>query len=105
MSFKGSNMTKQDEKREHAIIDLMNYKGFHRAPAEKIVDCVLQSLDLEGVAIKVEDSPQTGWFWKNCKQQRSKPAKICLECPFVDCETGKLKVGFSKFEPLIKAFE
>jgi len=31
------------------------------------------------------------WFWKNCKQQRKKPAKICLVCPFIDCKTGMAK--------------
>ena len=30
-------------------------------------------------------------FWKNCCQQRKKPAKICLECPFIDYKIGKLK--------------
>ena len=47
-------MDKRDEIREHAIIDLMNYKAFDRLPCEYIVDCVLQSLDLEGVVIKVD---------------------------------------------------
>lgn len=41
---------------------------------------------------------QTGWFWENCRRQRKKPAKICLECPFIDYKTGKLKP-----ELLIKA--
>ncbi len=47
-------MNRQEEIRENAIIDLMNYKGFDRAPTEYIVDCVLQSLSLEDVVLKVE---------------------------------------------------
>jgi len=45
---------RREDIREHAIIDLMNYKGFHRAPTECIVDYVLQSLDLEGCVLRVE---------------------------------------------------
>ena len=47
-------LTKQEGIREHAIVDLMKRKGFDRYPTEFIVDYVLQSLDLDGVVIKVE---------------------------------------------------
>jgi len=46
--------------------------------------------------------PQVGGFWKNCKQQRSKPAKICLECPFVDYKTGKVKTNWVAVKPLVE---
>jgi len=47
-------MTKQEKIREQAILDLMEYKGFHRAPTEYIIDCVMRSLSRDGAVIKVE---------------------------------------------------
>ena len=47
-------MTKQEEIREQVILDLMEYKGFHRAPTEDIVDSVFRSLHRGGVVIKVD---------------------------------------------------
>ena len=47
-------MTRQEKVREQAILDLMDYKGFHRAPTEGVVDCVFRSLSRGGVVIKVE---------------------------------------------------
>lgn len=64
--------------------------------------CLLKRLGELGVVMTAErELPRIGWFWKNCKQQRSKPAKICLECPFVDCATGKTKAGYAVTELLI----
>ena len=43
----------REEIRERAIIDLMAYKGFHRAPTEFIVDCVFKSIH-PNVVIRVD---------------------------------------------------
>ena len=47
-------MSKQKEIREGAIVSLMNYKGFHRAPCEYIVDHLAKYYDSQGIVIKVD---------------------------------------------------
>jgi len=45
-------MTKQEDIREGAILALMDYKGFDRAPTETIIDFVFNYLHEQGVVIK-----------------------------------------------------
>ena len=43
----------REEIKEHAILDLMEYKGFDRLPSELIIDCVFKSIN-PSVAIKAD---------------------------------------------------
>jgi len=36
----------------------------------------------EFFSVKFPQVDKTSWFYKNCKQQRKKKAKICQVCPF-----------------------
>jgi len=42
------------------------------------------------------------WWYKNCRQQRRKGAKICNECPFkkwIEEQEGKRPVNKNKGQP------
>ena len=47
-------MTRQEKIREGAIVSLMEFKGFHRAPTESIIDHVFKYLANNNVVIKVD---------------------------------------------------
>ena len=95
-------MNEQVEIRKGVENIVQEYSGFE-IPEWQLTEEIMTYLHSQGVVIKVDrELPPVGWFWKNCKQQRNKPAKICLECPFVDYKTGKIKAGYVAVEPLIK---
>ena len=84
-------MTKQEEIREHLIEDLMNYKGFDRAPTETIIDCVLGSLSLEDVVIKVDENKLPTISYNTAYPENEEIYQQAM-----------LKAGYVAVEPLIK---
>ena len=77
-------MAKRDIVREGAILDLIEYKGFHRAPTEYIIDRVFNYLHSQGVVIKKYQpvEPSDLWFVESLVKE---------EHPIVT----QLKSGFS----------
>ena len=49
-------MTKQEDIREGAILALMDYKGFDRAPTETIIDFVFNYLHVQEVMISSKET-------------------------------------------------
>jgi len=83
--------------REGAILSLMDYKGFHRGPAEAIVDHLFKYLDSWGVGKKVARElppiPKNNLGSYSCSEVDNK------------CELTQgtlIKAGYTAVEPLIK---